>query len=467
MVETSRQGLARILSNHPEGRAGQGSLRCMAVLLLCIVMSSTGLAQDAAQNAGQNAGQEDGWDDDGWGDDWDGENSAGLVWTGFLEGGVGSRWKSDPQVGRKGTLQDLRVRAKTEWVGDSLSAGFIGELLLDGIADEVDVEIRDLTLSFSPTDRLDTKLGRQVLTWGTGDLLFLNDLFPKDWVSFFAGRDDEYLKAPSNTARLTFYGGLANIDFAWTPDFEPDTYLTGERFSFFSPAAGDLVAPDPPLNGIEPDGGFGNGEFAVRVFRTIRGVEYALYGYRGFFKQPTALTPERQPTFSRMTAFGGSVRRSWGPGLINSEFAQYISRDDRNGTNPLIPNSQLRFLLGYEWELMTNLTAGVQYYLEWTRDYSELVANSPFPQFEPDQYRHLVTTRLSYRAWQDKLVATIFVFYSPSDSDYYLLPKLTYRYSDQWSFTAGLNLFGGRKIQTFFGQFEDNGNVYARVRYHY
>ena len=37
----------------------------------------------------------------------------------------------------------------------------------------------------------DVKIGQQVLTWGTGDYVFLNDLFPKDYPSFFAGRSDD------------------------------------------------------------------------------------------------------------------------------------------------------------------------------------------------------------------------------------------------------------------------------------
>ena len=56
-------------------------------------------------------------------------------------------------------------------------------------------------------------------TWGTGDLVFLNDLFPKDFVSFFAGRDDEYLKAPGDALRITHYSKAVNIDFVWTPVF--------------------------------------------------------------------------------------------------------------------------------------------------------------------------------------------------------------------------------------------------------
>ncbi len=45
------------------------------------------------------------------------------------------------------------------------------------------------------------KIGRQVFTWGTGDYLFINDLFPKDYESFYIGRDDEYLKRPSEAVK--------------------------------------------------------------------------------------------------------------------------------------------------------------------------------------------------------------------------------------------------------------------------
>ncbi len=60
-------------------------------------------------------------------------------------------------------------------------------------------------------------LGRQILTWGTGDLVFINDLFPKDWVSFFIGRDVEYLKAPSDALKVSAFSSWANLDLVYTP----------------------------------------------------------------------------------------------------------------------------------------------------------------------------------------------------------------------------------------------------------
>ena len=409
--------------------------------------------------------QEEDWDD--WGeDDW-AEQRSGLQWTGFFEGAVGTRWDDDPALGRSQSLGDLRLRLETEWEPERLTVGFKADAWYDQFLEEFDGEFRDLTVAFSPADSIDVKLGRQVLTWGTGDLLFLNDLFPKDWVSFFAGREDEYLKAPSNAVRATWYTDAVNVDFAWTPEFEPDEYLTGERFSFFWPLSGRSVAPRPPLSALEPDDDLENGEMALRLFKTVNGTEYAFYAYRGFFPQPTALTDTLEPTFAPMSSAGASLRRSLGPGVFNAEVAYYASRDDRSGSDPLTPNDQLRLLLGYEQEAVTNLTVAFQYYLEWTQDHDALIDNSPAPEFEPDEYRHVLTNRLTWRLRQDKLTLSLFTFYSPSDEDYYFRPLVTYRYSDRWTFSGGASIFGGDEPHTFFNQFADNSNLYARVRFHF
>jgi hypothetical protein len=405
--------------------------------------------------------------DDPWGnDDWEDEEQA-SPWSGFLEGGLGTRFSADPLIDHRNTLEEIRCRLEREWQPGRYTIGFKGDAAWDDIEGQWTGEIRDLTLAFAAGASTDLKLGRQVQTWGTGDLVFLNDLFPKDFVSFFAGRDDEYLKAPGNAFRISKYTKAVNIDFSWTPVFEPDVYLTGERFSFFSPIAGGNVAPDPPLSAIEPDESFSNGEFALRLFRTVAGREYALYAYRGFFKQPNALTESLESTFAPLASLGASLRRPVGPGLLNAEVSYYASSDDRDGNDPLLPNDQFRFLTGYEWEARANFSVGLQYYLEWTLDHEALMASSPFPQDEPDEVRHLLTNRLTYRAGRDRYTWSLFTFYSPSDEDFYLRPVFTYRHSDQWSATAGANLFGGNEPQTFFSQLRDASNAYLRVRYNY
>jgi hypothetical protein len=406
--------------------------------------------------------QDDPWDDEDWGDD-----DEAAAWAGFIEAGLGTRLHSDPLLDERNTLEEVRWRIESEWQPGAATVSFKADAAYDGIEAGWDAEIRDLTAAFTLAEDYDLKLGRQVQTWGTGDLLFLNDLFPKDFVSFFAGRDDEYLKAAGNAIRVTRFSEMINVDFAWTPVFEPDVYLTGERYSFFSPLAGENIAPRPPLTAVEPDEKPANGEFALRLFRTFESREIALYAYRGFFKQPTALTANLEPTFAPLTAIGASLRQPLGPGLLNVEGSYYRSRDDRDGSDPFVPNDQLRMLAGYEWEARPNFTVGLQYYLEWTGDHSRLIDNSPSPEFEPDEFRHLLTNRLTYRAGRDKHTLSLFTFFSPSDSDFYLRPSYSYRHSDEWSLTAGGNLFGGSDAHTFFSQLQDASNLYLRVRYHY
>lgn len=406
--------------------------------------------------------QDDPWDDEDWGDD-----DEAAAWAGFIEAGLGTRLHSDPLLDERNTLEEVRWRIESEWQPGAATVSFKADAAYDGIEAGWDAEIRDLTAAFTLAEDYDIKLGRQVQTWGTGDLLFLNDLFPKDFVSFFAGRDDEYLKAAGNAIRVTRFSEMINVDFAWTPVFEPDVYLTGERYSFFSPLAGENIAPRPPLTAVEPDEKPANGEFALRLFRTFESREIALYAYRGFFKQPTALTANLEPTFAPLTAIGASLRQPLGPGLLNVEGSYYRSRDDRDGSDPFVPNDQLRMLAGYEWEARPNFTVGLQYYLEWTGDHSRLIDNSPSPEFEPDEFRHLLTNRLTYRAGRDKHTLSLFTFFSPSDSDFYLRPSYSYGHSDEWSLTAGGNLFGGSDAHTFFSQLQDASNLYLRVRYHY
>jgi len=411
--------------------------------------------------------QDDAWDDDTWADETWGDEEQTTKWSGFLEAGFGTRFQSDPLVSNHNTLEELRWRVESEWNPGKLTLALKADAGYDGISESFEADIRDLSAAFTMGQSVDVKVGRQVQTWGTGDLVFLNDLFPKDWVSFFAGREDEYLKAPGNSIRLTRFSSVVNIDFVWTPKFEPDNYLTGERFSFFSPLAGGNVAPEPPLSAIEPEDSISNGEFALRLFRTVKGREYAFYAYRGFFKTPTALTASLQPTFAPMTSLGASLRQPLGRGLFNAEASFYISNDDRDGNNPLIPNGQVRLLAGYEWEAKPNFAVGLQYYLEATLDYQALIENSATPEFEPDEYRHLLTNRLTYRSGRDKHIWSLFTFFSPSDKDVFLRPVYNYRHSDQWSVTGGANIFGGDESHTFFSQLEDASNIYLRLRFNY
>jgi len=435
--------------------------RLALAFAVALVLASGPASLSAQQQSGEDVEEEP------WDDPWAEESKAAVEFHGFLEAGLGIRVQDDEAVGSQGTLQELRFRAELTRDFGSVHGSFAADVFRDALSrDELDYDLREALVAFSAGDA-DLRIGRQVLTWGTGDLVFLNDLFPKDWVSFFSGRETSYLKAPSDSFRLSLYKAL-NLDLVWTPVFASDRFLTGERFSFFSPASGRIVAAPPKVSPVEPVRTLENSELALRAYRDVGAKEIAFYAYRGFFKQPVGLDPvSGRPRFPRLSAWGASLRGpAWG-GISNAEVVWYDSRDDRDGDDPLVPNSQARLLLGHERELRRNLTLGVQLYLEEIVEHRELIAALPPQQrpTAPEELRQVVTTRWTYRMRQDSLTVSLFVFFSPSDEDWFLMPTVGYRVSDHWRFDAGLNLFGGADRHTFFGQLEDDSNGYSRLRF--
>lgn len=401
-------------------------------------------------------------------DEWGDEEALPIEIHGFGEVAVGVRATDDPTQADDFVLADARVRLDVSHYGDRADFLFKGDLVADGATEDVEIDVRQALVTLRAADRLSVRAGRQVLTWGTGDLVFINDRFPKDFVSFFIGRADEFLKAPSNSVKLTFYAAAFDFDFVWTPIFTPDVAITGERLSFFDPNTGEIESGatlSEPLDPLLPPKELKNGEFAGRLYRTMSGYELALYSYIGFTKRAMAFdTAADQPTYSRLDTFGASVRGNLGGGIANLEGGYYHSVDDKSGDDPHVPNSDIRALAGYEREMAPNFTLGLQYWLVWIQDYDELIGNSSRPEFEPPQANSTITTRLTWLLRQQTILLSLFTFYSPSEDDAYLRPVLDYDWSDAVKLSMGGNVLLGPEV-SFFGQLENNSNLYARLRY--
>jgi len=404
----------------------------------------------------------DDWDDDPWDD----EDLSPMSWYGFIEGAAGYRTRDNDLIDDDMPLGEVRFQLEGQYQGEQADWRFKLDGLADDVEDKFTGDVREARVSFPLGDRSDVRIGRQILTWGTGDLVFLNDLFPKDWVSFLIGRDNEYLKGTSDAVRLSWYGDRFNIDTVWTPFFEPDHYIEGLRLSYFDPMQGQLTAAPPRPRVDRPARTVGNGELATRVYGMAGSQEWAVYLYRGYFGQPTAFNPDiGQLEFARMNSLGGSLRGPLGGGLYNLEFSYYDSADNRDGDDALLPNSEVRFLAGYEQEIATNLTLGTQYYVEWLQDFAELEAGfQGDPATLPEEFRQVITLRLTQRLMRDNLTIGLMSFYSPDDEDWFLRPNVNYRFSDELYMTAGANVFGGKDDHTFYGQFEKDSSVFLRLK---
>jgi len=395
--------------------------------------------------------------------------AADIETSGFVDARYGIRTQSDPNSNQE-TLNELRFQLNNIWYHDLFTLTTRSDFVYDEVAnnnDRIDLEtgegpidLREVNIQLTPVDWADVKIGRQILTWGTGDLLFINDLFSKDWKSFFSGRDEEYLKAPSDALFMSFFPSFASIDVAYMPRFDSDRFIDGERFSYWDGTS--LTSSD--LKTDKPDKWFSDDEIAVRIYRTFKGVELAAYGYDGFWKTPQGFDPlSGKNTFPKLSVYGASARGSLAGGIARLEGGYYDSRDDRDGTDPNIPNSQVRLLAGYEHEIVKDLTGSVQYYIEHMINYDEYLSFVTGPA--ADENRQVLTLRLTQMLMNQNLILSLFTYWSPTDQDGYLRPKVSYKLTDNWKVEVNGNFFFGKNDHTFFGQFADNNNVSCSVRY--
>jgi len=391
---------------------------------------------------------------------------------GFLLGNYTARTADAHPPGEEGGRflwadERLRLEVSGDTAKGNLSFLFKGDVFHDAVANKLDGVFREAYVDYSHGP-LELRLGRQIVTWGVGDLIFINDVFPKDWSAFFCGRPLEYLKVGVDAAKLHVATPAFNAELVVIPFFEPDNLPSPKRFFFFDPFANvsSRLLQEPATTA-------GNTELALRLYRRVFESDVSLYGYRGYWRQPS-FQPDRlpQPTqlrgfYPRLAAYGASAQRNVGAGLLSLEAGYYDSQDDRRGSDPAVPNSQFRLLAGYQRQFGSDFTIGAQYDVEVLKDYAAYKRTLP-PGFPlQDRARHLLTVRLTrflkYQTWK----LTFFSFYSPSDQDTLLIPEVWHAFTDQLSLTVGANVFAGRNPTTFLGQFDRNDNLHVILRWEF
>lgn len=397
------------------------------------------------------------------------EESNPWTFAGFVELEEGDKVLS---------LQRFRIQSmRTTGVGN-----FYGkfDLFNDNVADYSKVDIRELRWQKKLNSNFDLSLGRQVSTWGVADMLFINDLFPKNWVANFQGRDMEMLKDPSNSLRLTGYFGKWTADLVYQPEYAPDTLPTGCKFKVFDPNSSSLVYSDAQCTKYRTLGSDGeeikDPEVALQVKTKIKSHELAFYYYDGFYKAPTGLISGSPLTayHPELTVIGISDEGQWGPGIFSFEAGYYDSKEDSDGSNYLIENSKAKFLFGYRQDLTASFSYGVQWYQEQMMDYEEYeqsvqTNNSAAYAYRKKERHNTLTLRLTYKAQQETLWFSFFTYQRPEDKDSFTKFEVSKKFTDNLKVTAGVNVFTGKDnyLDREFGMLRDNDNAFVRMNYSY
>ena len=326
--------------------------------------------------------------------------------------------------------------------------------------------IRDrANIAFTPIDWLDVNAGRQILTWGKGDLLFVNDLFPKGYQAFFIGRSIEYLKAPSDAIKLTFHIPWFELNTVYVPRFNSDRFIDGSFLSYFNPFTNSFSGFLSRDNFNVPNRWFKDAEYHWRARKSIKGWDVALYGNYGFWKSPAGVDLSNGDlTFPRLTVHGFSVEKPIKGGIAVIEFGHYWSTQDKSGDDFAIRNSEIVFLIGYNYDFKNDFKVVIQYFAQDILQFNEFVSSLPPGAEAPNQWRDMITLKLTKLLNKQKLELSSVLFYSIADSDVYWRWTSSYKIDDYWKVELGFNYFDGVDQFTFWNQLSFNNNAYIGIR---
>lgn len=356
---------------------------------------------------------------------------------------------------------ELRAQVKAEGANAAGSAAFMGRLdfVRDAALGDSRTEVREL-YGDAISDKAAVRIGRQVITWGVGDLLFVNDTFPKDWSAFYTGQPMQYLKLGSDAVKLNLYPGAVAVELV-AADFRADNLPDGRRFVLADPLPSGL-----PRRIGEPRDGTDSLEWAAKFSGYLESWEWAAYLSRTHYRSPAmrVAATEIAGFYPRLNTYGASLAGSAAGGVLSFEGAYYDSRDDRDGRDASIENSQWRGLAGYTRQLWEDATLGVQAYVERMSDYDSYRATLPAGFPLRDETRSVATLRFTQLFSHQTVTFNLFAFWGVSDRDRYVIPSLRYAFNDNLWVEGGANLFCGSRTG-MFGAMRDNNNVYLTLRY--
>lgn len=387
---------------------------------------------------------------------------AEVTLTGFVQQNTAFNTAESNPDGRHQKWLEERAQIKLDATEGAWRLLAKGDLAYDHLGRQDQSELREGYVDYAASN-WDLRVGRQVITWGLGDLVFVNDFFPKDHEALFAGRPLEYLKRGVDAVKLGAYPEFASFELVLAPNFRESRIPDARRFWLYDPMPAVVNRET-----IKP----GQGDVGLRAYRNIAGYDAALYLYRGFQRTPSMrpdnMTAPTKITYfhPRLSIYGASLSGRAGAGVLSLEAAYYDSREDRSGTDFTVPNSQSRLLVGYQIQPAEDTSFGFQYYAEIMHDYDAYLAALPAGFPVEERWSHTVTARLTQFFLHQALRLSAYASYNATNGDHFVNPELRYSFTDRVWGAVGANLFGGKPWGQF-GQFSRGDNVYLQARYEF
>lgn len=387
---------------------------------------------------------------------------ADATFSGFMQQNTAVNIAEANPDGRHIKWLEERVRLQLDAADGNWRLLAKGDAAYDHLGRGDQSELREGYVDYAGGD-WDLRVGRQVVTWGYGDLVFVNDVFPKDHEALFAGRPLEYLKRGVDAVKFGAYPEFASFELVVAPSFRESRTPDTRRFHVYDP-----MPTVTNRETVKP----GQGDWGLRAYRDIAGWDTAVYLYRGYQRTPSmrpdSLTAPTKITYfhPELSVYGASASGRAGDGVLSLELARYDSRQDRTGSDFAVPNSQTRVLAAWQTQPWEDFSLNLQYYAEHMDDYGAYLAAQPAGFPLDKRISHTLGFRATQLLLHQTLRLSLYASRTTSNGDTFANPELRYSFTDRVSVALGANVFGGKPSGSF-GQLSRDDNAYMQWRYEF
>lgn len=350
----------------------------------------------------------------------------------------------------------------------------------------------------------DVRVGKQFVTWGVNDFFSpTNNINPLDCRGFI-DPESEDLKIPLWLAKIDYHLYDFTIEGIYIPYFEPAKfYLFGSDFAICKSEEcyideegkvkiSEKYPPEPklPKDKLE-NGEIGGrlsgalGDFDLEVSYLYTRDDWPVYyndqtGAHWFEYRTKVVEPYEEyklkiykemnlryhifgagvATFTLDEDFGFKAELAYSPARLYCR--------ERIGRSLVIRHDKRPFL-SYAGEIEYRLKEKYFFSAAFSQ---QVILYPPGDLILADRRTTIIGGLISAELLNEKLVPELRFAFFMEDRDYFIGPRVDYRFSDAIKLTLGANIFGGRGIYTSILQqitplaiFSDNDQVFLALRY--
>ncbi len=353
--------------------------------------------------------------------------------------------------------------------------------------------LRELYLDIL-TERLDIRLGKQQVVWGTADgVRILDQVNPADSRNAYSDDPVDY-RIPLWMLK-TEYAPTTNgvLQFLLIPDFEPNCSApAGSPFAYrVAEISAAGMAYLRTLGTIEleeevPEDGLNSSKVGLRWLDILdNGLEYTInylhgydhspaYYYLGATGTPSDMVFHYCKKYERTEMLGGSFTKGINTGslqglTIRGEFAYIHDEPVPYGTDGASEGithiDRYNYVLGFDRYFWTNVLFSYQF-IQFINSQDEVDGYCLLNEATlgmADQIETMMTLKVAKSFLHERIKPEIVIIYG-LNNDWKISPKVQFEMRDNLLLTAGIHFFEGRD-EHLYGEFADHDQIYLQVEY--